>query len=137
MNIQTTPMIAFEMTQVIGKAQVERERAEEIARLYGQLESALRAEAKAYVIDGLEQAIHNWKTREFYAPYLYGQIRSDFANFLGTELEKAHPIFDDIVDAMMNPAPTIWADYIKETEDAKRRETTRLLHQLLQRRIKV
>jgi hypothetical protein len=60
-----------------------------------------------------------------------------FANFLGTELEKAHPIFDDIVDAMMNPAPTIWADYIKETEDVKRRETTRLLHQLLQRRIKV
>jgi hypothetical protein len=136
MNIQTTPMIAFEMTQTIGKAQVERERAEEIARLYGQLESALRAEAKAYVIDGLEQAIHNWKTREFYAPYLYEGIRSDFANFLGTDIEEAHPIFDDIVDAVMNPEPTIWADYIKETEDAKR-ETTRLLHQLLQRRIKV
>jgi hypothetical protein len=46
--MSNTPMIAFEMTQVIGKAQVERERAEEIARLYGQLESALRAEAKAY-----------------------------------------------------------------------------------------
>jgi hypothetical protein len=135
-DMSNTPMIAFQMTQTIGKAQVERERAEEIARLYGQLESALRAEAKAYVIDGLEQAIHNWKTREFYAPYLYGQIRSDFANFLGTDIEEAHPIFDDIVDAVMNPEPTIWADYIKETEDAKR-ETTRLLHQLLQRRIKV
>jgi hypothetical protein len=135
-DMSNTPMIAFQMTQTIGKAQVERERAEEIARLYGQLESALRAEAKAYVIDGLEQAIHNWKTREFYAPYLYEGIRSDFANFLGTDIEEAHPIFDDIVDAVMNPEPTIWADYIKETEDAKR-ETTRLLHQLLQRRIKV
>jgi hypothetical protein len=136
-DMSNTPMIAFQMTQTIGKAQVERERAEEIARLYGQLESALRSGAKAYIVDGLEQAIHNWRTKEFHAPYLYGGIRSDFANFLGTELEKAHPIFDDIVDAMMNPAPTIWADYIKETEDAKRRETTRLLHQLLQRRIKV
>jgi hypothetical protein len=58
-----------------------------------------------------------WRTKEFYAPYLYGGIRADFAKFLGIELEKAHPIFDDIVDAMMNPAPTIWADYIKETED--------------------
>jgi hypothetical protein len=136
-DMSNAPMDAFEMTQTIGKAQAERERAEEIARLYRELESALRSGAKAYIVDGLEQAIHNWKTREFYAPYLYEGIRSDFANFLGTELEKAHDIFDDIVDAVMNPEPTIWADYIKETEDAKRRETTRLLHQLLQRRIKV
>jgi hypothetical protein len=70
-DMSNAPMIAFEMTQALGKAQVERERAEEIARLYGQLESALRAEVKTYVIDGLEQAIHNWKNREFYAPYLY------------------------------------------------------------------
>ena len=114
-NMSNTPMIAFQMTQALGKAQVERERAEEIARLYGQLESALRSEVKTYIVDGLEQAIENWKTREFHAPYLYEGIRSDFAEFLGIELEKAHPIFDDIVDAMMNPAPTIWADYIKET----------------------
>jgi hypothetical protein len=40
--MSNAPMIAFEMTQALGKAQVERERAEEIARLYGQLESALR-----------------------------------------------------------------------------------------------
>ena len=106
--MSNAPMDAFEMTQTIGKAQVERERAEEIARLYGQLESALRAEHKTYVIDGLEQAIHNWKTREFYAPYLYEGIRSDFANFLGTDIEEAHPIFDDIVDAMMNPEPLVW-----------------------------
>jgi hypothetical protein len=135
-DMSNAPMIAFQMTQVIGKAQAERERAEEIARLYGQLESALRAEAKAYVIDGLEQAIHNWRTKEFYAPYLYEGIR-DFAKFLGTQAGEANKVFDDIVDAVMNPEPTIWADYIKETEDAKRRETTRLLHQLLQRRIKV
>ena len=135
--MSNAPMIAFQMTQVIGKAQAEKERAEEIARLYGQLESALRAEHKTYVIDGLEQAIHNWKTKEFYAPYLYEGIRSDFANFLGTDLEKAHPIFDDIVDAVMNPEPTIWADYIKETKVAKKteRETTRVLAQLLQRRL--
>jgi hypothetical protein len=106
--IKNAPMIAFEMTQTIGKVQVERERAEEIARLYGQLESALRAEAKAYVIDGLEQAIHNWKTREFYAPYLYEGIRADFANFLGTDIEEAHDIFDDIVEAKMNPEPIVW-----------------------------
>ena len=135
--MSNAPMIAFQMTQVIGKAQAERERAEEIARLYGQLESALRAEVKTYIVDGLEQAIHNWKTREFYAPYLYEGIRADFAKFLGAQAGEANKVFDDIVDAMMNPAPTIWADYIKETEDAKRRETTRLLHQLLQRRIKV
>jgi hypothetical protein len=100
--------IAFQMTQALGKAQIEKERAEEIARLYGELESALRAQAKAYIVDGLEQAIHNWETREFYAPYLYEGIRSDFANFLGTELEKAHPIFDDIVDNEMNPEPLVW-----------------------------
>jgi hypothetical protein len=40
--MSNAPMDAFEMTQTIGKAQAERERAEEIARLYGQLESALR-----------------------------------------------------------------------------------------------
>ena len=106
--MSNAPMDAFEMTQTIGKAQAERERAEEIARLYGQLESALRSGAKAYIVDGLEQAIHNWRTKEFYAPYLYGGIRSDFAEFLGIELEKAHPIFDEIVDAVMNPEPIVW-----------------------------
>jgi hypothetical protein len=101
-------MIAFEMTQTIGKVQAEKERAEEIARLYGQLESALRAEAKAYVIDGLEQAIHNWKTKEFYAPYLYEGIRADFAKFLGAQAGEANKVFDDIVDNAMNPEPLVW-----------------------------
>ena len=101
-------MIAFEMTQTIGKVQAEKERAEEIARLYGQLESALRAEAKAYVIDGLEQAIHNWKTKEFYAPYLYEGIRADFAKFLGAQAGEANKVFDDIIEAKMNPEPLVW-----------------------------
>lgn len=112
--MSNTPMIAFQMTQVIGKAQVERERAEEIARLYVELESALREEAKAYskpstraeakpyIVDSLEQAIHNWRTKEFHAPYLYEGIRSDFADFLGTDFEEANKVFDDIVDAMNN-----------------------------------
>jgi hypothetical protein len=89
-DMSNAPMDAFEMTQTIGKAQAERERAEEIARLYGQLESALRSGAKAYIVDGLEQAIHNWRTREFYAPYLYEGIRADFAKFLGTQLVEAN-----------------------------------------------
>ena len=106
--MSNTPMDAFEMTQALGKAQAERHRAEEIARLYGELESALRAEAKAYVIDGLEQAIHNWKNREFYAPYLYVGIRADFARALGVSQEKSNQVFDDIVDAVMNPEPIVW-----------------------------
>jgi hypothetical protein len=107
-DMSNAPMIAFQMTQVIGKAQAERERAEEIARLYGQLESALRAEVKTYIVDGLEQAIHKWRTKEFYAPYLYGGIRADFAKFLGAQAGEANKVFDDIVDAVMNPEPLVW-----------------------------
>ena len=102
------PTIAWQLTQALGKAQVERERSEEIARLYGQLESALRAEHKTYVIDGLEQAIHKWKTREFYAPYLYVGIRADFARALGVSQEASNQVFDDIVDNAMNPEPLVW-----------------------------
>jgi hypothetical protein len=107
-KIMVNATIAFQMTQALGKAQIEKERAEEIARLYGELESALRAQAKAYIVDGLEQAIHNWETREFYAPYLYVGIRADFARALGVSQEKSNQVFDDIVDAVMNPEPLVW-----------------------------
>ena len=95
----TTPMMAWEKTQTIGLLKAEKARAEILVELYERLEQAVRDEAPAYKIDGIEYAIHEWQKKVMPAPVLYDGIRADFAQFAGYSPSES---FDDIVSRMMN-----------------------------------
>lgn len=92
-------MIAWQLTQEVGKARAEKERAEVLAELYEKLEKEIRAEAPAYKIDGIEYAIHSWTNKVVHGPYLYDGIRADFAQFAGDSPSES---FDDLVNRLLN-----------------------------------
>lgn len=93
-----TPMIAWQLTQEIGKARAEKARAEVMAELYEKLEKALRENAPTYKIDGIEYAIHSWAVKAVQGPYLYEGIRADFARFAGDSPSES---FDDLTSRLM------------------------------------
>jgi hypothetical protein len=91
-------MMAWEKTQTIGLLKAEKARAEVLVELYEKLEKALRENAPAYKIDGLEWAIHSWTVKSVEGPYLYGGIRADFAQFAGDSPSES---FDDLTSRLM------------------------------------
>ena len=94
----TTPMMAWDMVQKIGLLKAEKARAEILVELYERLEQAVRDEAPAYKIDGIEYSIHEWQKKVMPAPVLYDGIRADFARFAVDSPDEA---FDAIVDRIM------------------------------------
>jgi hypothetical protein len=91
-------MMAWEKTQTIGLLKAEKARAEVLVDLYEKLEKALRENAPAYKIDGLEWAIHSWTVKSVEGPYLYEGIRADFAQFAGDSPSES---FDDLTSRLM------------------------------------
>jgi len=94
-----TPMMAWDMVQKIGLLKSEKVRAEILVELYEWLEQAVRDEAPAYKIEGIEYSIHEWQKKVMPAPVLYDGIRADFARFAGDSPSES---FDDIVSRVMN-----------------------------------
>ena len=94
----TTPMMAWDKTQKIGLLKAEKTRVEALAELYEKLELAVREEAPAYKVDGLEYAIFEWLKNNRRGPYLYDGIRADFARFAGDSPDES---FDDLTSRLM------------------------------------
>jgi hypothetical protein len=91
-------MMAWDKTQKIGLLKAERVRVEALAELYEKLELAVREEAPAYKVDGLEYAIFEWLKNNRRGPYLYDGIRADFARFAGDSPDES---FDDLTSRLM------------------------------------
>jgi len=91
-------MMAWDKTQKIGLLKAEKARAEVLVELYEKLEKALRENAPAYKIDGIEYAIHSWTVKSVEGPYLYEGIRADFARFAGDSPSES---FDDLTSRLM------------------------------------
>lgn len=92
-------MMAWDMVQKIGLLKAEKARAEILVELYERLEQAVRDEAPAYKIDGIEYSIHEWQKKVMPAPVLYDGIRADFAQFVGDSPDES---FDDLVNRLLN-----------------------------------
>jgi hypothetical protein len=96
--MSNTPFMAWDLTQKIGLLKSEKVRAEILVELYERLEQAVRDEAPAYKIDGIEYSIHEWQKKVMPAPVLYDGIRADFDQFAG---DSPSVSFDEIVSRIM------------------------------------
>lgn len=106
----TTPMIAWDKTQQIGRALAEMDRANTVAELNAKLARMLRYESSAYRIDEVKYAISEWSTKPINGPFFYEGIESDFADFVeDTEGES----FVDIAWRMMNTDEDTLSQYFR------------------------